>query len=401
MAVDRPREQAVPWESPTLRAVLASTLVLPLGVPLVSPALPVVRDALGLTDPQASLLITVYFLPGVLVSPLVGVLVDRRGRRPVLLAALLTFGVSGGLVALGPSFAAVLALRAAQGTGAAGVFVVTVTLLGDAFGGADRNTVMGTTVATLSVGRTVYPVVGGVLAAVAWNAPFVASLLAIPVGLFVHRTLPESASLGAAGAVDESPSDETVDESSPRGAVDESLPSGAVDESLPSGAVAGMVSALVPPRESLVLFGATLTLEVVTFGAIMTALPFLLVDRFGLASGGGRPAPRRRDPRIGGDRGPERLAGSTSVEPHTRRRELRLLRGRSPRNLACRGRFRSGGRRHRVRRGSRRRDAVSRRRDCRPGPGRGARERVQPPQRCDLFRAGDRSRGVHPRRTPR
>lgn len=250
MATERPRG-VVPWGSPTLQAVLASTLVLPLGVPLVSPALPVVRDALSLADYQASLLVAVYFLPGVVASPLVGVVIDRRGRRPVLLAALFVFGVSGAGVALEPPFPAILALRAVQGSAAASVFVATVTLLGDAFGGSDRNAVMGTTVATLSVARTVYPVAGGLLAAVAWNAPFVASLLAVPVGLFVSRTLPGSSRQPWA------------------------------DEPAPAGAAA----ALAPTPGTLALLGATLALEVATFGAIMTALPFLLADRFGLSPG--------------------------------------------------------------------------------------------------------------------
>lgn len=35
--------------------MLASTLLAPLGVPLISPALSVVRDAFGITDAQASL----------------------------------------------------------------------------------------------------------------------------------------------------------------------------------------------------------------------------------------------------------------------------------------------------------------------------------------------------------
>ena len=52
---------SVPWRSPTVQVVLASTLLAPLGVPLISPALPVIRDAFGVTDAAASLLISAYF----------------------------------------------------------------------------------------------------------------------------------------------------------------------------------------------------------------------------------------------------------------------------------------------------------------------------------------------------
>lgn len=53
---------AVPWSSPTVRAVFAATALAPLGVPLVSPALPAVKDAFRLTGVTASLLVSVYFL---------------------------------------------------------------------------------------------------------------------------------------------------------------------------------------------------------------------------------------------------------------------------------------------------------------------------------------------------
>ena len=68
--------RSVPWGSPTLQAILASTFVLPLGVPLLSPVLPVIRDAFAITDARASLLITAYFVPGIALSPLIGLLAD-------------------------------------------------------------------------------------------------------------------------------------------------------------------------------------------------------------------------------------------------------------------------------------------------------------------------------------
>lgn len=247
--VTRSTAAGVPWDSRTFRAVLASTLVLPLGVPLISPVLPVVGTALGLTDAQASLLVTAYFLPGALVSPLMGVLADRLGRRTVLVPCLFAFGAAGGAVALTLPYPVVLAVRTVQGSAAAGVFVTTATLLGDAFEDARRNAAMGTTVATLSVGRTVYPVVGGALATVAWNAPFAASLLAVPAGLFVGRTLAERPFERAAGG---------------------------------STYLPGVARAL-PTRAAVGLYAATFLVEVVTFGAVITALPFVLSGRFGLS----------------------------------------------------------------------------------------------------------------------
>jgi ACDE family multidrug resistance protein len=159
---DSTESAAIPWHSSTVQVVLVSTLLAPLGVPLIAPALPIIRDAFGATDAQASLLISAYFVTGIVLSPFIGLLADRAGRR-VLIASLLLFSLTGGMMAFAPSFALVVGLRVVQGTAAAGVFVTTVTLIGDVFDGPQRNAVLGINNATLSAGAAMFPVVGGAL----------------------------------------------------------------------------------------------------------------------------------------------------------------------------------------------------------------------------------------------
>jgi ACDE family multidrug resistance protein len=243
----------VPWNSRTVRLVLLSTLLAPLGVPLVSPALPAVRDAFGVSDAQAALLVSAYFVVGVLLSPFIGALTDRLGRRRVLAGSLFVFGVTGGLTVLAPSFTQVVALRAVQGTAAAGIFVSTVTLIGDSFEGAQRNAVLGVNVAVLSTGAALFPLVGGALVAYGWNAPFVLYLLAVPLSLAVARWLEEPAVSTA------------------------SRPTWG------RAYVRGVGRALRPPA-MLSLYLATFVAELLLFGAVLTALPFLLVDEFALSA---------------------------------------------------------------------------------------------------------------------
>lgn len=242
-------DAGVPWGSSTVRVVLASAAVLPLGVPLLSPVLPAIRDAFGLTDAGASLVITAYFLPGVVLSPAVGAVADRFGRRGVLLGSLAAFGVTGAAVATGPPFAAVLGLRLVQGTAAAGVFIVTVTLVGDAFDGVRRNAVLGVNVAVLFAAAAVYPLVGGALVARGWTVPFLAYLLALPVLAYAVVTLREPARTRASGGL-----------AYLRGAAD-----------------------ALPTRPALGLYGATVAIEAVAFGTILTGLPFLLERSYGVA----------------------------------------------------------------------------------------------------------------------
>lgn len=241
------RSARVPWRSPTVQAVLASTLLAPLGVPLVAPALPVIRDAFAISDAQASLLISAYFLTGIVLSPFIGMIADRVGRKRVLITSLFVFGLSGVPLVLAPDFTAVLAVRVIQGTAAAGIFITTVTIIGDAFEGVQRNAVMGVNIAALSAGAAAFPILGGALAAVAWNAPFAAYLIGLPVGLFALRYLEEP-----------SGDRETRGIAYLRGAL---------------GTLAG--------RDILVLYGAAFMTELLAFGAL-TALPFLLTASYGL-----------------------------------------------------------------------------------------------------------------------
>ncbi|MFC7080791.1 MFS transporter [Halorussus caseinilyticus] len=242
---------AVPWRSPTVRVVFAATALAPLGVPLVSPALPVVRDAFGLTDAAASLLVSVYFLTGIVLSPFIGLLADRVGRKRVLVPSLVVFSVVGGAIALAPDYRVVLAARLVQGTAAAGIFVTTVTLIGDAFEGVQRNAVLGVNTAVLATGAAIYPLLGGVLATVSWNAPFLAYLGGLPVAAFGWVVLEETASeTGAAG----------------RG----------------TAYLRAAVRTLAR-RTAVVPYATAFLTEVLLFGVVITALPFLLTESYGVS----------------------------------------------------------------------------------------------------------------------
>lgn len=252
---------AVPWRSPTVRVVFAATALAPLGVPLVSPALPVVRDAFALTDAAASLLVSVYFLTGIVLSPFIGLLADRWGRRRVLVPSLVVFSLAGGAIALAPSFWVVLAVRLVQGTAAAGIFVTTVTLIGDAFEGVQRNAVLGVNTAVLATGAAVYPLLGGSLATVSWNAPFLAYLAGLPVAAFAWFVL-----------------EETVVESEVAGADRGDVRTDADGVGYVRRAASNLAS-----RAAVVPYGTAFMTEVLLFGVVITTLPFLLTERYGVS----------------------------------------------------------------------------------------------------------------------
>ena len=177
------------YKDHNLHVLFGVTLMAVLGVSSVTPALPSIRDEFGVTSGQVGLLITFFTVPGVLLTPLLGVLSDRYGRKKILTPALLLFGVAGGMCALARSFELLLALRLLQGMGAAALGTLNVTVIGDIYTGRERSAALGYNSSVLSVGTASYPAIGGALATLGWYYPFALALVAIPVGVLVLFSL--------------------------------------------------------------------------------------------------------------------------------------------------------------------------------------------------------------------
>src|SRR5690242_9634354 len=98
-----------------------------LEIVILSLALPAMRADLGLTVVQGGLLATATLLGIGASAVTTGRLADRHGRRRALLVSLGVFGVCTVLVAIAPSFEAILVLRLVSGLGLGGVWAIVVT----------------------------------------------------------------------------------------------------------------------------------------------------------------------------------------------------------------------------------------------------------------------------------
>jgi predicted MFS family arabinose efflux permease len=176
-----------------LQIIFAVTLMAVLGVSSITPAFPKIGRVLNLSSQSVGLLVTAFTLPGVALTPVLGVLADRWGRKRILVPALLLFGVAGGACFLARDFRLLLVLRFFQGIGAASLGSLNVTIIGDLYSGKERTAAMGYNASVLSVGTASYPAIGGALATLGWRYPFILPLVAIPIGLAVlwHLDNPE------------------------------------------------------------------------------------------------------------------------------------------------------------------------------------------------------------------
>lgn len=168
-----------------LRVLFGVTLMAVLGVASLTPAFPKIAAAFNLTSQKTGLLITVFTLPGVILSPVLGVLADRYGRKRILAPSLFLFGLAGFSCAFCHDFNLLLVFRFLQGCGAGALGSLNYTIIGDLYSGQELRVAMGYNGGVLNIGTALYPAIGGILASFGWRFPFLMPLLAIPAGLAV------------------------------------------------------------------------------------------------------------------------------------------------------------------------------------------------------------------------
>ncbi len=151
-----------------LYVIFGITLSAVMGVTTIAPALPSIAHSFEISADKIGLLITFFTLPGIFITPILGILADKYGRKVILVPSLFTFGIAGAACAYAVSFEQLLLFRVIQGMGSASLGALNLTLIGDLYSGNDRATAMGYNGSVLSIGTAVYPAIGGALAIAGW-----------------------------------------------------------------------------------------------------------------------------------------------------------------------------------------------------------------------------------------
>ena len=177
------------YRDPNLQIVFFVTLIMVMGVSSIAPAFPEIQKAFGISKPTVGLLIVAFTLPGVLFTPVLGVLADRFGRKRILVPSLMLFGIAGSACTFARDFDLLLALRFLQGIGAASLGSLNVTIIGDLYSKRQLATAMGYNASVLNIAVPSYLIIGGAMASLAWYYPFALSAIAVPVGILVLTSL--------------------------------------------------------------------------------------------------------------------------------------------------------------------------------------------------------------------
>lgn len=172
--------------------LLILTAIMPtMGIVALVPVLPLLlREFAGVQGSPVlvPVALTIPALCIALFSPVAGALSDRLGRKPVLLVALLVYGLVGALPLLLKGLPAIIAARAVLGLAEAAIMTVSTAMLGDYFDGPRRERWI--QMASVSVSAILLVALGGALGELLGSrGPFLLYLVALPIALGVATML--------------------------------------------------------------------------------------------------------------------------------------------------------------------------------------------------------------------
>jgi MFS family permease len=194
-----------------LTLLLTSSLTVMAGA-TVSPALPAMKQqfegAIADPDLRTTLVKLVITLPALFIvigSPIAGIIVDRFGRKSLLLISAVLYGLAGSSGLYLESLTAILAGRALLGLAVSGVMVSATTLIADYYAGPARAGFMGLQAGSMGLGGVLFLTLGGALAQQNWHFPFGIYLFAwLIVPLILLFILEPNREQSAASASDSS-----------------------------------------------------------------------------------------------------------------------------------------------------------------------------------------------------
>ncbi|MDX3745693.1 MFS transporter [Streptomyces sp. AK08-02] len=197
---DTPSEQVVSGPGHRLRVTLlmAGACLPILGAVLIAPVLPRMRDHFA-DVPGADVLVpmalTIPALSLALLAPFAGVLVDRLGRKRLLVVATVLYALLGTAPLWLDSLGAIVVSRALVGVTEAAIMTCCTTLIGDYYSGRQRDRYLAMQTMCAAISATAFLILGGAAGSAGWRAPFWAyagSLLLAPaMAAFLPRPQPD------------------------------------------------------------------------------------------------------------------------------------------------------------------------------------------------------------------
>ena len=138
--------------------LLAASMLVTFGGAIMAPTLPAIGEQFREVPNIEFWIRFVLTIPSLLIAinaPIAGYIVDRFGRKTILVTSVIFAGLAGFSGYLAPTFVSILAGRAVLGIAVAGVMTGTTTLIADYYYGQERSRFMGLQAGVMGLGQLV------------------------------------------------------------------------------------------------------------------------------------------------------------------------------------------------------------------------------------------------------
>lgn len=145
----------------------------PIVINIFLPAIPAISEAFGTTPDRVQFAFSMGMMAFGIAQFVIGPMIDRFGRRPVLLTALVIFCIGSTVGTFAPELPVVTFGRVVQCAGVAALFVIARVIIRDLYKGARAGQAMSRLATTITVGPMVTPILGGlIVSSLGWRYTF-------------------------------------------------------------------------------------------------------------------------------------------------------------------------------------------------------------------------------------
>ena len=178
-----------PLHERNLYIVISITLIAIMGGPTIAPILPDLAKVFDVSSKEIQLVMTIFFLPIGIATPILGIIADRIGLKKVLIPSLVLFAIAGGCASFAQDFQTLLGWRFLQGLGVTSLDFIALTMISMMYRGKALTIAMSLNVSIIGISTAIYPVIGGALAGFSWRYPFLLAVSAFPLVMLIVMVL--------------------------------------------------------------------------------------------------------------------------------------------------------------------------------------------------------------------
>lgn len=174
--------------------LLATSMLTVMAGAIVAPSLPAMQATFAGVDNVELLTRLVLTMPALFIvigAPAIGLMIDRFGRKPLLIVSAILYGLAGSSGYILSSLYGILVGRALLGLAVAGIMTTITTLIADYYSGTVRAQFLGLQAAFMGIGGATFLTAGGFIADLNWRNPFLIYLFVFALLPFVLFSLSE------------------------------------------------------------------------------------------------------------------------------------------------------------------------------------------------------------------